>query len=39
MAGVQKIEFGPSKLPGYEVGDKSAPAVIVMQVGSYLLGR
>ena len=31
MAEVVKITFGDN-LPGYEVGDKSLPAVIVLQV-------
>jgi hypothetical protein len=28
---MDKVEFGPSKLPGYEAGPKGAPAVVVLQ--------
>ncbi|GBF90985.1 carboxymethylenebutenolidase [Raphidocelis subcapitata] len=30
-AAMDKVEFGPSKLPGYEAGPKDAPGVIVLQ--------
>lgn len=32
--GVEKITIG-SNIPAYEVGEKSAPAVIVLQVGVF----
>ena len=28
---MEKVTFGPSNLPGFEIGDKTLPAVIVIQ--------
>lgn len=33
-AALQQVNFGPSSKPGYEYGEKSLPAVIVLQVSS-----